>query len=1065
MKFCLQPISQTYWATFVKDKIVTLKCWRPFALRASPETPSPCPSPPLRGARGNRWCRYAARFLVSGEALTLVLCTAGMVIAVGNVRADEPQADEPSSVLERFEPLSAEEAIKAFDVAPGYRVELVAAEPLVTDPVAFCFDPAGRLIVVEMRGYSERPDALAGRVRRLSDRNGDGKMDHAETLVEGLSWPTAVECWGDGIVIGMPPDILFYSVQDDAEGRAVVGPPEKWFSGFARSNVQGMMNSLRWGPDLWLHGATSSNGGDITGITVDEPIRIGRQDFSIDPRDRTFRVVGGGGQHGMDFDNWGNKYATSNSDHLQQVMMLRPGAERASRYADVPPQRRSIAEDGPAADVYRNSPVEPWRLLRTHLRVSGQARGPIEGGGRAAGYFTGATGVHLYKGDQWIGQPEMLALVSDVGGNLVHRKRLDDAGLWKVGRRIDTNTEFLRSPDTWFRPVQLGGGPSGGLYIADMYREVIEHPASLPPVIKSQVDLNSGNERGRIWRVVADSAPIRRDVERLDLLSTQQLVEYLKHRNQWHRRTAARLLVERQDSDAVGALRELATAAELPETRLEALAVLELLSAGIGGDVVSAALHDEHAEVRRRGIELAAAQGYDLSQEDCRRLAEDGTIGVRFSLAYAAVVLIPQAELRAKTLAAIASRDPADPWIRWAVEGSLGDAAITFLQAFEPVLKDRSKSERSGWYRSVSCQILSGEDATAIEQFVKRLQTDKQSAEDADALFQAVVSQLSSVKPSGAAESLAVWGRQQIAPELLEQAERRDPKLATADARLQLVGWASRQHAHQLLSALLSASQSLRVQEAALVTLVGNDAAAIEIVIDRLAGLTPAIRQTALTTLASRLEGQLAIARALDQERLAAEHVSIEIRRALSESRNPAVRSAVEKHLGELDLPAPGELFKTYSQSLHQPGDLDQGKAVFERVCASCHQPPEGRVRVGPDLLTVLDQPKEQILLSILDPNREVDAKYATVQIITHSGQIFAGVVTSEAEGSVTLVDSQGLSHSLPRIDIEALQTSKKSLMPEGLSKEIDESQMRDLISYLMSLRPAPAERKADASH
>lgn len=999
---------------------------------------------------------------------SLSICTGGLITALLSTAAQQPLAadpGEPSTVLERFEPLSPQQSLDAFDVAPGYRVELVAAEPLVIDPVAFCFDPAGRLIVVEMRGYSERAEAMQGCVRRLTDRDGDGKMDDVETLVDGLSWPTAVECWGEGIVVGAAPDLLYFSVRDDAQGRAVVGPAEKWFSGFSRSNVQGMMNSLRWGPDLRLHGSTSSNGGDITGITLVEPLRTGRQDFAIDPRDRSFHLVGGGGQHGMDFDAWGNKYATSNSDHLQQVLMLRPAAGRASRYANVPPQRRSIAEDGPAADVYRSSPVEPWRLLRTHLRVTGRSPGIIEGGGRAAGYFTGATGVHLYQGDQWSEQHGMLALVCDVGGNLVHRKRLDDAGLWKIGRRIDAGKEFLRSPDTWFRPVQLGGGPDGALYIADMYREVIEHPASLPPVIKSQVDLNSGNDRGRIWRVVADAAPLRRGAGRLDPLPTADLIEYLKHPNQWQRRTAARLLVERQDTQAVAPLRALAAAGELVQTRLEALAVLELLPGGIDRAVVLIALQDPHAQVRRRGIEVAATQGEPLLMQQCQQLADDDSVEVRFSLAYAAAVLVPagdaraEVDARAEILARIASRDPADPWIRWAVEGSLGESAMAFLKALGPLLQDRSEAVRLAWYQSVCCQVLNGSRRDVNEQLVDRLQQAESSAGEAKLLLRAAVSQLGGVEPTGPAEPLAVWGREQIADDLLQRAERRDADLAGADAHMRLVAWAAPQRSLEVLPELLSASQSLAVQEAALVNMVGNDPAAIKIVVDRLAGLTPAIRQTALTALASRLEGQLAIAHGLDQQQIAAEHVPADVKGLLSGSQNPAVLQAVQMHLSQSDLPAPGEVFSAYSRTLHEEADLQAGKAVFERVCASCHQPQEGRTRVGPDLLTVLEQPKEQILLSVLDPNREVDAKYATVQIITDSGQIFAGVVTAEAEGSVTLVDSQGISHSLPRIDIQTLQTSKKSLMPEGLSKEIDAAQMRDLISYLISLRPAAAQQ------
>ncbi len=298
----------------------------------------------------------------------------------------------------------------------------------------------------------------------------------------------------------------------------------------------------------------------------------------------------------------------------------------------------------------------------------------------------------------------------------------------------------------------------------------------------------------------------------------------------------------------------------------------------------------------------------------------------------------------------------------------------------------------------------------------------------------------------------------------MERAERHDASLAGSKSALQLIGWAGGESAQRLLASLIAPAQSPQVQEVALVTLVGNDPAAIGLVIERLSALTPGTRQIALAALASRLEGQLAIAQALDAGTLAGESLAADIKALLSESRNPVVRQAAEKHFIKSPLAATGQLYETYNQALHQAGDLEAGKLVFTRVCASCHQPEAGRTRVGPDLVTVVDQPKEQILLSILDPNREVDARYATVQIITHAGQIIAGVVTAEAEGSVTIVDSQGVAHALPRIDIDELQTSKKSLMPEDLSKEINATQMRDLISYLVSLRPAPTQKSTDGS-
>lgn len=1006
------------------------------------------------------------RWLISMPALVGLLSL--VIFPFGSIReslGDESVAAEevPSSVLERFDPLSPAEALASFDVAPGYRVELVAAEPLVVDPIAFCFDPAGRMIVVEMIDYSERGSESLGRVRRLTDRDGDGQMDEVETLAEGISWPTAVESWPGGVIVGAPPYIFFYPIEDDAQGRAIVGEQQTWFSGFSRSNVQGMMNSFRWGPDLRLHGASSSNAGEITGDTLPSPLRLGRQDFSIDPRDRAFRAVPGGAQHGMDFDRWGHKYLTSNSDHLQQALMFDPVAGRANRYSAVPALRRSIAADGPAADVYRNSPTEPWRLLRTHLRVTGQVRGVVEGGGRAAGYFTGATGVHHYDGDQWPAGDHPIALVADVGGNLVHRKRMLDDGLWKRGERIDDQTEFLRSPDTWFRPAQLGGGPDGALYVADMYREVIEHPLSLPPVIKEQVDLNSGNDRGRIWRVVSVDKPVRRHVEPLDKMSVSKLVEMLSHPNHWQRRTAARLLASRQAVEAIDPLRLLVTRGEMPETRLESLAVLEMLPDGISGnDFPLSIFEDSHAAVRERGLELATRLGVPLPPALLERLADDDSIDVRFRLAYAAPVLIADPAVKVELLGRIAIRDAADPWVRWAVEGSLGGSAIELLTARDTEFAELPAAQRNAWFRAIGCQILSGDDSDAVVALVDYLDSAEATNQNGKWVLPAIIAELSGIRPGGVAKPLAQWADQRLAAEMFQKAESRDAALAAMGDRMRLVGWASPEKARELLAILLSPTQTSKVQQTALVALVGNDPAATAVVLDSLPAVTPATAEIALNTLVSRVEGQAAIAAALESGELTADSLPIDVKRALGESSVDQVKEAVAKYLSSTDSPPTGELYETYAQSLHQTADLQQGQMVFKRVCATCHDPEAGRDRVGPDLVTVSNQPKEQILLSVLDPNREVNPKYARVQVVTVSGQVYSGIITDESESTIKLVDSQGKSTDIARSDIDDLQTSTKSLMPEELNKEITPAQMRDLIAFLVTRRaPDPTAAAA----
>ena len=353
------------------------------------------------------------------------------------------------------------------------------------------------------------------------------------------------------------PELLFIS-QDFKLG----DKPQVLATGFGRSNVQGLVNSLRWSLDLRLHGATSSSDSNISVLEQSDALRLGRRDFAIAMNPFRNEPTNGGGQHGMMIDPWGDKYACSNSDHLQEIMLTQPRAERSNRVANTPPLRLSIA----------------------------------------AGYFTGATGVYVYDGDQWPETDEPVALVCDVGSNLIHRKRLRRDGLWRRGERIDEKDEFLRSADIWFRPVQLGTGPDGALYIADICREVIEHPLSMPPDIKSQLDLNSGNDRGRIWKVASTHQILRREPLDLDSCTTVELVKLLDHANGWQRRTAALLLVERQDASAVMPLRLSTSAVLHAEGRVQALATLAALPDGLNRQTLDQSMLDSHPRVRQRAF-------------------------------------------------------------------------------------------------------------------------------------------------------------------------------------------------------------------------------------------------------------------------------------------------------------------------------------------------------------------------------------------------------------------------------------------------------------------------------
>lgn len=479
---------------------------------------------------------------------SLRLCAAFLLL--GSLLHSEEKLELSSDEFPRVPATEPEDALATFEVEPGFRLTLAAHEPEVMDPISMAFDEKGRAYVLEMRGYSERREEALGQVRLLTDTNGDGVFDQSSIFAKGLKWPTAILCYRGGVFVGATPDIHYLR---DTDGDGVADETKHLFTGFGGGklelNMQALFNSFRWGPDNRVWGATAPNGGTITKIGDSDfgPVQLRGADFSFDPELLDLRPENGTAQYGMSFDSKGRRFVCSNSRHLIWVAYERDQVKPNPWYR-LPPALVDIPDDGAAAPVYRISPDEPWRIVRTRWRVSGVVKGIVEGGGRVSGYFTSATGVHLYWGDAFGDGFRDNAFIGDVGSNLVHRKLLvhPDNQTQPLGTRANpgSKTEFVRSSDNWFRPTSFASGPDGCLYITDMYRETIEHPWSLPEPIKKHVDLNSGFDRGRIYRVSPDDFETP-EITDLSSLSDTELRTMTSHTNDWHQTTARRLLYER----------------------------------------------------------------------------------------------------------------------------------------------------------------------------------------------------------------------------------------------------------------------------------------------------------------------------------------------------------------------------------------------------------------------------------------------------------------------------------------------------------------------------------------
>lgn len=787
-----------------------------------------------------------ARFLVF---IASVVLWDGTTTVSAEKPEDAPQSDETggpdyAAELPRIPAKSPEESLNTLTVSSGYRVELIAAEPLVTDPVAACFAPDGRLYVVEMRDYSEQDQERLGRIRVLDDVDGDGRFDEATVFAENLSWPTAIICWDGGVFVAAPPVMLYLK---DRDGDDLADVNRVVFDGFSRSNVQGLMNSLRWGLDNRIHGATGTSGGKVTRPDKSEmsPVDLRGRDFSFDPRLLDIRAETGGAQHGMCFDDWGRKYCCSNSDHLQFVVYDQRYAERNP---DVTPlrSRRSIAADGPQAPVFRKSPVEPWRIVRTRLRVAGAVPGPVEGGGTPAGYFTGATGATIYRGDALPAESGR-AFIADVGSNLVHRKTLSHKSLVPVATRIDEGSEFLTSTDIWFRPVQFMNGPDGALHILDMSREVIEHPKSLPPIIKQHLDLTSGRDQGRLYRVIPQDF-LPRPVPDLTAIAIEDLVAMLAHPNAWHRETASQVLFERQEVAVALSLRDLMATSDSPHARLHAICLAEGLGTLTAEDV-ALGLADAHPRVRERSIRLAERFPHSRRvQQQLATLVDDDDPRVRLQLAFSIGEFVDH--VRNPIATRLFAGEGSNDLIRFAVLTSL-------VEGVGPVLAELASLRRS---ESTLAAIR------ALAQLIGR-QANKPDVDtalsvaaelgDAGLLLRYLLHGLSTSRRPSAKQLLRSDAVTNRVDQLVNAARRHldadDTSLNRRVDAIETLAIARDPDDIDRLVSLLDPQSADRVQLAALRTLAAIPGDAIgDSLLDRWSQLTPAVRTEAFDTLLSR---------------------------------------------------------------------------------------------------------------------------------------------------------------------------------------------------------------------
>ncbi len=974
---------------------------------------------------------------------------------------------DPAKDLPRYPAVEPKDAIATWKVKSGFKLELAAAEPLVRDPVAVTFDENGRMFVCEMIDYSEERDRNPhlGRISVVEDTNGDGVYDKSTVFADNLPWPTGLIWAKGGLFVGATPDIWRFEDRD-GDGKAEVR--EKVLTGFgsglARLNVQALLNSFMWGQDNRVHVQTSSGSrGKIKNLKrPDMPeVELGGRGFWFDPVTYETGFEGGGAQYGMSFDNYGRKFACSNSDHLQFWVYDDQYAGR-NPFFNLPPARQSIAADGGAAEVFRLSPDEPWRIIRTRWRIGGVVKGAVEGGGRVSGYFTGASGTTVYRGDAYGEDFVNNTFSGDAGGQLVHRKKIYPNGASLQGRRPEDEQgmEFAASNDTWVRVVNFANAPDGTLYVLDMYREVIEHPWSIPDEIKRHLDLNNGNNRGRIYRI-APTNPVwqRRGSVALGKATAAELVATLEHANGWHRDTAQRLLYERQDKAAVPLLAKLVRETKSPLARHHALGALDGLSS-LNEEAVLASLGERDPRVRERAIVMAeklierGPTSLTLA-EKLGGLANDDDMRVRLQLAFTVQVALDgkvaagaAQQALANAYVKLAQRDSGDRWVSAALLS--GPPAVSGQILFPALTRDPAQAKQAAAFIARLIEIRAAskpaEGYGALIDFVAQPGTSP--------LWLRALGD--GLRRAGLSVEQADTGRKLAAVISRSAAATADAK-APASARLEaieLLGVSNYAQSREALTAALAPGQPESVQAAAVRTLAQHSEREVGATLVRSwSGLTPRAREAALTALVSRDERAMTLLEAVKAGKVDAAALSASQVQALAKHKTPEVAALARTALAAVIPPSREEVAAKFQPAITARGNAERGKAHYLGRCMVCHRAEGQGMELGPDLVTVKTRGRDGLLSAIIDPHKEVAPQYIAFDVNTKDGNAYSGIIARDDATGLVLKVMGGAEVALPRSNVRGSSSSGKSIMPEGLEAGLSVQDMADLLTYIEELK------------
>lgn len=978
---------------------------------------------------------------------------------------------QPSSEQGGNGAVAPQDAVKTFQLQPGFKIELVVAEPLVADPVDMEIDEMGRMFVVEMHGYPLDKSG-SGAIRLITDTDKDGKFDKSEIFADKLVLPNGVMRWKKGILVSDAPNIYYFE-DTDGDGKADIR--DTMLTGFSLSNPHINVNNPLYGIDNWIHLAhrgaiTTRNYENIFGDKGEEiyfpgitnspklPKNADSRSVRFQPDQQKLETTSGRAQFGHTFDMFGHHLFGDNQNHAFSEAL---GAPYISRNPELPigEATQAISDHGAAAEIYQIT-TNPERQMFSGV-----------------GVMTSASGITANLGGLFPAPfDSSVTFICESVSNLVHADKLKDSASNFVASRVgQPGKEFLASTDAWFRPVNLYVGPDGALYVVDYYRQIIEHPEWMSDEAIKAGGLYNGKDKGRIYRIVPDNTAPAEWIKGLSLGQepASTLVKYLESPNIWWRINAQRLLVDRRDTSEVGSLENM-TRKSTPAGRLHAMWTLEGLGR-LSSSIIRERLKDENPGIRGNAIKLAEIH---LAKEPALaealyELQDDPDTKVTLQLA--STIGFLEGKKAEEILHKILFRNINDNWIQLAVLSARSSRPAVFLNEVLSKYKENEPAYATLVQRLTNSLGSKG-SSEVIAQLVQKA-SDRKSAVWQAPLLSGLADGLRNRKPSPmndrtlelVANTFFVHPSSDVRKASLKllrvAAPQEKPFIETSIKKASLIAADTSQTVQKrsealnfislkdptpysgLLKTLMTPQQHPSIQLAALQTMAAIPGlTAGKHVLQVWPSLSPSMRDAAFNMFLSDTTRMTLLLDAVENGTVASSSLGWGRSTKLMGEDNDKIRNRARALFANKDQE---KIVAGYQAALKLEGVKENGKKIFQQNCGLCHQV-RGQlgIKYGPDLGTVQSWHAKDIMANILDPNSSIAVGFDLWKVSLKSGENLQGIITAETSSAIDILTGPEQKRSINRQEISSLEVMNMSPMPV-LTQQLDHQKMADLLAFL----------------